>query len=107
MLQMNNERFRVVLSNAFKSHMLMKDRGVHTVNELLYILEHHDDFKFKDYSISIKRLDDIWVGISTLKSFVDVKTRGIWFKDSEIEFEVDESEDMKFNCITIYESEEC
>lgn len=107
MLQMNNERFRAILSNAFKSHMLMKGREIHTVNELLYILEHHDDFKLKDYNISIKHLDDRWVGIPTLEAFVDVKTRGVWFKDSEVEFEVDESENMKFNCITIYESEEC
>ena len=107
MLQMNNERFKAVLSNAFTAHMFMRDRRFHTVNELLYVLEHHDEFKFKDFNISIKHLDGRWVSIPTLEAFVDLKTRGVWFKDAEVEFEVDESEDMKFNCITIYESEEC
>ena len=105
MLQMNNERCRAVLSNAFKTHMFMSDRDIHTVNELLYILGHHDEFKLKDFSISIKRLDERWLNIPTIDAFVNVGTRGLWFKDSEVEFEVEECGEEKFNCITIYECE--
>lgn len=105
MLQMNNERFRAVLSNAFTSHMFMKGRNQHTVNELLYILEHHGDFNGKDFNISIKQLDETWCSIPCLDAFVSVFYRQKWFNDFEVEFEVEECGDEKFNCITIYECE--
>ena len=105
MIQMDNERFRAVLSNAFKTHMFMRDREIHTVNELLYILEHHHEFKFKDFNLSIKCLDERWIAIPSIEAFVNVGTRGIWFNDAEVEFMIDEYGEEKFNCITIYECE--
>ena len=48
-------------------------------------------------------IDNSWCSIPTLEAFVDVKTRGIWFNDNEVEFEIEEFDKEKFNCITIYQ----
>ena len=97
------ENFQEKIKQAFKTHMFMQDRDYHTVNELLYILEHDVRFNKEDFNISIKMINNSWCSIPTLEAFVDVKTRGIWFNDSEIEFEVEECDKEKFNCITIYQ----
>lgn len=102
---MTNAEFKTKLTEAFKTHMFMKDRDYHTVNELLYVLEHHSGFNGEDFNISIKTLENSWWSIPSLYVFVDIHTRGIWFNDVEIEFEVEECEGEKFNCITIYECE--
>ena len=95
--------FKTKLAEAFKTHLFMSDRDYHTVNELLYVLEQDARFGKKDFNISIKTIDNNWWSIPTLESFVDVKTRGIWFNDSDVEFEIEECDGMKFNCITVYE----
>ena len=97
------EDFQEKIKQAFKTHMFMQDRDYHTVNELLYILEHDVRFNKEDFNISIKMINNNWCSIPTLEAFVDVKTRGIWFNDSEIEFEIEEYDKEKFNCITIYQ----
>lgn len=107
---MNNTEFKTLLKEAFVSHCLMNKRDYHTINELLYVLEHDDRFKNEDYNISISKLDNRWWSIPGLDAFVDIKTRGVWFDDDTVEFEIDEFpyEDkiLKVNCITVYEREE-
>ena len=97
------ENFQEKIKQAFKTHMFMQDRDYHTVNELLYILEHDMRFNKEDFNISIKMINNNWCSIPTLEAFVDVKTRGIWFNDNEVEFEIEEFDKEKFNCITIYQ----
>ena len=100
---MTNTEFKTKLAEAFKTHMFIQDRDYHTVNELLYVFEHDARFGKEDFNISIKTIDNNWWSIPTLEAFVDTKTRGIWFNDADIEFEVEEYEEEKFNCITVYE----
>lgn len=103
---MANVEFKIILDRAFKNHMFMKDRSKHTINELLYILEHDNRFKGKDYNISIVNIGGGCVCIPSLDAFVSTKVREIWFEDNQIEFEVEEFGKEKYNCITVYESEE-
>ena len=103
---MTNTEFNTKLTEAFKIHMFMRDRDFHTVNELLYVLEHHVEFNKEDFNISISTLDNNWLCIPCIDAFVNIKTRGVWFKDSEVEFEIEEVGEEKYNCITIYEREE-
>lgn len=100
---MTNTEFKTKLTEAFKTHMFMKDRDYHTVNELLYVLKYDEVFRKEDFNISIKTIDNRWPCIPYLDAFVDIKTLGIWFNDEDVEFEVEEFEGSKFNCITIYE----
>lgn len=97
--------FKTKLAEAFKTHMFMKDREQHTVNELLYVLEHDSRFNGEDFNITIKTLDNQWWSIPTLEVFITVALRGIWFNDAEVEFEVEEFDEETFNCITLYECE--
>ena len=100
-----NTEFKTKLAEAFKTHMFMKDRDYHTVNELLYVLEHDNRFNGEDFNISIKTVDNQWWSLPSLDVFVTVALRGIWFNDAEVEFEIEECGEEKFNCITIYECE--
>lgn len=102
---MTNTEFKQKLSEAFQSHTVMKGREQHTVNELLYVLEHNDELKNGNYNIAIETSEGHWWSIPCLDAFVTTKLRGIWFNDSEVEFEVDEYEGNKFDCITVYETE--
>ena len=102
---MTQNEFKTKLTETFKTHMFMKDRDCHTVNELLYVLEHDSRFDGEDFNISIKGLDGQWWSVPYLDAFVNVFIRKKWFNDADIEFEIDECEDMKFNCITVYECE--
>ena len=103
---MTNQEFKTKLTEAFKTHMFMKNRDNHTVNELLYVLEHDIRFGKEDFNISICKLDGAWLSIPCLDAFVTTIIRGIWFNDASIEFEVEEFGNEKYNCITIYEMEE-
>ena len=103
---MTNAEFKTKLTEAFKTHMFMKDRSKHTINELLYILEHDDAFKGEDYNISIIKIEGGCICISSLEAFISTNIRGVWFEDNDIEFEIEEFGEEKFNCITIHESEE-
>ena len=102
---MTQIEFKVKLAEAFKTHMFMQDRNYHTVNELLYVLEHDSRFNGEDFNISISTLNDNWQSIPCLDAFVNVRTRGIWFNDVDVEFEVEQCGEEKYNCITIYEVE--
>lgn len=97
--------FKKELTLAFKTHMFMKDRDCHTVNELLYVLEHDSGFNGEDFNISIKTLENEWWSIPYLGAFVTVALRGMWFNDAEVEFEIEECGEEKYNCITVYECE--
>ena len=108
---MTQNEFKTKLAEAFKTHMFMKDRDYHTVNELLYVLEYHSGFGKEDFNITIKTLDNRWISIPTLDTFVTVKDRGVWFNDADVEFEIEEWEIIDgvmatANCITVYEVEE-
>ena len=100
-----NAEFRTKLKEAFKTHMFMKDRDKHTVNELLHILRYDNAFKGEDFNISIQQLNGEWCTIPTLVSFVPTTYLSMWFEDAKVEFEVEECGEENFNCITIYESE--
>lgn len=104
---MTNAEFKTKLAEVFKTHMFMKDRSNHTINELLYVLEHDEAFKGEDYNISIIKVGGGCICISSLEVFVSTNIRGIWFEDDGVEFEIEEFGGEKYNCITIYESEEC
>jgi hypothetical protein len=103
---MTNVEFRTKLTEAFNTHMFMKDRNRHTVNELLYVLTSDGIFDYEYFNISVCKTQGGCLCIPSLDVFVPVKQRGIWFDDSRVEFEVEELGEEKFNCITIYESEE-
>lgn len=100
---MTNTEFKTKLSKSFKTHLFMKDRDYHTVNELLYVLEHDVRFGKEDFNISIRTINEHWWSIPTLEVFVNVETRGVWFNDADVKFEVEECGEEKFNCITVYE----
>ena len=100
---MTSVEFNAKLAKAFKAHMFMSDREHHTVNELLYVLEHDSAFNGEDFNISICTTEDRWWSIPCLDAFVDIKTRGVWFNDAEVEFEVEEFDEAKYNCVTVYE----
>ena len=102
---MTNTEFKTKLAEAFKAHMFMKDRNHHTVNELLYVLEHDSRFDREDFNISICTLGGYWTSIPCLGAFVTTQVRVMWFEDAQVEFEIEEYGEEKFNCITIYESE--
>ena len=55
---MTNTEFKTKLAEAFKAHMFMSVRDCHTVNELLYVLEHDVRFGKEDFNISIKTIDE-------------------------------------------------
>ena len=103
---MTQTEFKTKLTEAFETHMFMRGRDYHTINELLYVLEHDSRFGDLDFNISISRLNKTWWSVPCLDSFVGVETREVWFNDETVEFEVEEFDDMKFNCITVYEREE-
>ena len=107
---MTQRTFKTKLTKAFKNHSLMKDRDKHTINELLYVLEHDEEFKGMDFNITIVKLEGGCICMPSLDVFVATSVRAMWFEDKKVEFEVDEwniLEDtvIKTNCITIYESE--
>lgn len=103
---MTNAEFKTVLAKAFKTHMFMRDREKHTINELLYVLEHDNAFKGMDFNISISGFNGDWIGIPCLDAFVNIGTRAMWFEDDKVEFEIETFDGETFNCITVYESEE-
>lgn len=103
---MTRQTFKNKLTWAFKAHMFMKDRVKHTINELLYVLEHDSRFNGEDFNISIQTLGGYWTSIPCLDAFVSVPVRGMWFNDIEVEFEVETICKEQYNCITIYEIEE-
>lgn len=108
---MTNVEFKELLKEAFRSHILMKDRNHHTVNELLYMLRYNSKFSdLHGVNVSIMKSDGGCMCIPCLEAFVDIHTLGMWFDDETVEFEVDEFEEdsklMQFNNITVYEREE-
>ena len=102
---MKNTEFKQKLKDAFDSSCLMKGRNRHTINELMHVLTYNEDVNKGNYNISIKRLDGCWTSIPCMDAFVDTGTRGIWFNDAEVEFEIDECEGEKYCCISVHETE--
>lgn len=102
---MTNTEFKTKLTETFKTHMFTKSRDYHTVNELMYVLEHDSRFNREDFNISIRKLNGEWWSIPTLDSFVSIPCLSVWFDDEYVEFEVEECGEEKYNCITVYERE--
>lgn len=102
----DESKFKANLTKAFKTHVFMQDRDKHTINELLYVLDHDNAFKDMDFNISISKLDGGCYCIPCLDAFVPTEVRAIWFEDAKVEFEVENYGEEQYNCITIYESEE-
>jgi hypothetical protein len=89
----------------------MKGRDNHTVNELLHVLRYDSGLNcLQGVNISVVKADGGCTCIPCLDAFVNIKTLGIWFEDDSVEFDCDEFEDdgklMRFDNITVYESEE-
>jgi hypothetical protein len=103
---MTNTEFKTKLTKAFGTHMFMKERDRHTINELIYVLKYHAEFGGVDFNISISKNSGEWWCIPSLDAFVSIPALSVWFDDDRVEFEVEECGKEKFNCITIYESEE-
>ena len=57
-------------------------------------------------NISICKKNGEWWSIPSLDVFVAIPILSVWFEDECVEFEVEEFGEEKFNCITVYESEE-
>lgn len=102
---MTNAEIKQKLTEAFQSHTVMKGREQHTVNELLYVLEHDDRFANGNFNISIKTLSGRFWCIPCMDAFVTVQFRSVWFNDADVEFETDECEGQRFDNITVYETE--
>lgn len=100
---MTSVEFQAKLAEAFKTRMFASKRDHHTVNELMYVLEHDSAFNGEEFNISICTVQDTWRCIPCLYAFVDIKTRGVWFNDAEVEFEVEEFDEENYNCVTVYE----
>jgi hypothetical protein len=98
--------FKTKLAEAFNTHMFItKGRTQHTVNELLYVLEHDSRFNGEDFNITIKTSENDWWSIPSLDAFATTFMRAMWFNDTEVEFEIEECGEEKYNCITLYECE--
>ena len=102
---MTEREFKQKVAEAFQSHTVMKGRKQHTVNELLYVLEHNDELRKENCNLAIENLDGDWWSVPCLDAFVTVELRGVWFSDDEIEYEIDEYEGTKYGCVTVYETE--
>lgn len=101
---MTQTEFKTKLTEAFNTHIFItKGRTQHTVNELLYVLQHDSRFNGEDFNISITTSDNDWWSIPSLDAFVTTFMRAVWFNDDEVEFEVEECDEEKYNCITIHE----
>ena len=100
---MTELKFGDTLNTAFNTHMFMKERDHHTVNELLWVLRYDSRFNGEDFNISIAKLDGAWMCIPGLDCFVDIKSLSAWFNDESVEFEIEEFGEEKYNCITVYE----
>ena len=100
---MTNNEFKAMLTEVFKTHMFMKERDQHTISELLYVLRYDSRFNGEDFNISIAMLDGAWWCIPCLDCFVDIKRLSVWFEDESVEFEIEEFDEAKYNCITVYE----
>ena len=108
---MTNVEFKKLLTKVFDSHILMKNRDYHTVNELLHVLRYHDALRdLERVSVNVIRSDGSCMCIPCLEAFVDVKHLGIWFEDIAVEFEIDEFPDddgemLEFRTVVVYEKE--
>lgn len=103
---MTNMEFKTKLIKAFKTHMFVKGRDHHTLNELMYVLQHDSRFDGEDFNISIRKRNGEWWCIPSLDFFVSIPCLSVWFDDEYVEFELEECGEEKYNCITVYEREE-
>jgi len=103
---MTQVEFKEKLQAAFKNHMLMAKREHHTVNELLWTLKYNNAFNGEDFNVSIRKLNGEWWCIPGLDFFVNIPCLSVWFNDVDVEFEIEECGEEKYNCITVYERED-
>ena len=102
---MTNAEFKQKLRESFQSYTVMKGRDYHTINELLYVLEHDNELKQENCNVAIRTVEGRWWSIPCLDAFVTTMLRGIWFNDANVDFDIDEYEGQKFGCVTVYETE--
>ena len=100
---MTNSEFKDLLKDVFKSHTFSCLRECHTINELMYVLNHDERMKEFNINISIQRLDKHCTCIPCIDAFVDIRTLSIWFNDDDVEFERDEFNGQYFDNITVKE----
>ena len=100
---MNTTEFRTLIHEAFESHTAFDGRNHHTVNELMYILEHDDRFKDFNFNISVESHRQ-WTCIPALECFVPTKIREVRFYDNEVEFEDDEWDGNHFHNVTVHDN---
>lgn len=99
---MNTNEFRTLIHETFENHTFSNDRTWHTVNELLYILEHDNRLKDFNFNISIES-ERRWYTIPALPCFVSNKLRAVEFYDNELEFEDEEWDGTHYHNITIHD----
>lgn len=104
---MTNKEFRELLGEVFNTHMLMKGRNYHTINELLHCLRYDERLKEFNFNITVLTANDECHCIPAIDAFVDIKTLSVWFDDNSIEYEHDYVDDngflFYFDNITVYE----
>ena len=100
---MTDVEFKAKLDESFKTHMFTKGRNHHTVNELMYVLQHDSRFNGEDFNVSIRKLNGEWWSVPTLGCFVSTSCLSVWFDDDRVEFEIEECGAERYNCITVYE----
>ena len=100
---MTNSEFKTLLKEVFATHGFSKHRHSHTINELMYVLNHDERLNDFNFDISIKKLDGIYTCIPCADAFVDLHTLSVWFNDDEVEFERDKFDGRYFDNITVIE----
>jgi hypothetical protein len=83
--------------------MFSKSRDHHTINELMYVLNHDERLKDFNINISILKLDRHYTCIPCVDAFVDIHTLSIWFSDDSVEFEREEFNGAYYDNITVQE----
>ena len=106
---MTNTEFKKLLTEVFKSHMGMKDRNYHTVNELLHCMRYDERLKDFNFNISVITANDEYHCIPSIDAFVNIGLLNVWFDDESIEYEHEFVDDrgflFYFDCVTIRERE--
>lgn len=107
---MTNAEFKSLLKKVFNTHMFMNKRDYHTINELMHCLRYDERMLEFNFNISVLKSNGECYCISTIDTFVDINTLGVWFDDDKVEYEHEVVDDngylFYFDNIAIYEKEE-
>lgn len=107
---MTEKEIRILLSEAFKTHMFMSGRDYHTVNELLYIMRSDSRLKDFNFNITVLKLDGSCCCIPSIDTFVNIDTLAVWFYDDAVEYDCEAIEfdgnNSTWDCLTVYETKQ-